>query len=80
MGTGRPVGTTGSTLKRGMQFAQWASTLSRPPTWQEIQGVFGCKSKTARAWRKTWLSCLPNPYSRDIPGGNRIHADQEPTP
>jgi hypothetical protein len=76
----RPKGKKGNALIRGMQFAQWASTLPRPPTWREIQSQFGVPSNTARNWRTYWLKCLPNPYSRDIPGGNRIHADQEPTP
>lgn len=76
----RPIGTTGSRLKLGMQFAQWATTLERPPTVQQIRDTFGITLDTARSWRTTWLSCLPNPYSRGTPGGNRIHADQEPTP
>lgn len=77
---GRPVGTTGSQTVRWMRFTQWASAQPQPPCWRQIQGFLGCSSNRAREVRRLWLSCLPNPYSRDPTGGNRIHADQESPP
>lgn len=72
-----PGGSTISNLRTAFRFAQWASTLPKPPTKLQVMNFLQCTGPMAVNWRRAWLSNLPNPFPQDASGGNRHPTDQD---
>lgn len=70
-------GSTISNLRNAFRFAQWASSLPKPPTKLQIMAFLQCTGLTAIRWRSAWLDSLPNPFPQDLSGGNRTPTDQD---
>ncbi|HEL4296607.1 hypothetical protein I5W42_03410 [Stenotrophomonas maltophilia] len=50
-----------ASLQRAFEFAHWAASLPKPPTWQQIQGYLQCTRAAALFWRRAWLRSLNRP-------------------